>query len=113
MTHQEIAAQHEVILSAARRLWPRCSKLKVMQYSEDESRWLVQDPESDLWWEASPGGGSRDASGYRRMDTVAFWPITWRDGRRTRRGGLAGELGDHGVPEDETAEMGDWGCAFP
>lgn len=91
--------QADVILAAAKRLWPRCQRLKVFQH--EDGRWLVCDQESHLWWEARPGGAGRDLAGYRRPDTVAFIRVTWAS--RTPEDLAAAEVRG-GVPEHE---MGD------
>lgn len=69
-------AQADAVLAAFRRLHPKCSKLTVRWR---EGRLYVCDPESALYWEAVPGGATRDPSGYGRPDTIAFYQVAWAD----------------------------------
>lgn len=66
--------QAAVVLTAFRRLHPKCATLVVIPR---HGRLYVHDPESALYWEAVPGGAGRDPSGYSRVDTIAFYPVAW------------------------------------
>ena len=66
--------QADLVLAAFRRLHPKCAKLVVHRRN---GRLYVCDPESALYWEAVPGGATRDPSGYGRPDTIAFYQVAW------------------------------------
>lgn len=69
-----IEEQTAIVLAGFRRLHPKCSALTVL---ERNGRLYVHDPASALYWEAVPGGASRDPSGYSRPDTISYYLVEW------------------------------------
>jgi hypothetical protein len=66
--------QAAVVLAGFRRLHPKCAQVTVL---ERHGRLYVHDPESQLYWEAVPGGATRDPSGYGRPDTISYYLVEW------------------------------------